>query len=38
MERSTFLMGKDGRVARAWRKVSVPKHAAEVMKAAEALK
>ena len=34
MERSTFLIGKDGRVARAWRKVKVPEHAAEVLKAA----
>jgi peroxiredoxin Q/BCP len=33
MERSTFLIGKDGRIARIWRKVSVAKHAAEVMKA-----
>jgi peroxiredoxin Q/BCP len=32
MERSTFLIGKDGRVARAWRKVKVPGHAAEVLK------
>ncbi|HEY6433907.1 MAG TPA: peroxiredoxin [Acetobacteraceae bacterium] len=37
MERSTFLVGKDGRIARVWRKVSVPKHAAEVMKAVEGL-
>ncbi len=36
MERSTFLIGKDGRVARAWRKVKVPGHAAEVLKAARA--
>ena len=33
MERSTFLIGKDGRVAKAWRKVKVPGHAAEVLKA-----
>ena len=33
MERSTFLIGKDGKVARAWRKVKVPGHAAEVLKA-----
>jgi peroxiredoxin Q/BCP len=33
MERSTFLIGKDGRVANAWRKVKVPGHAAEVLKA-----
>ena len=36
MERSTFLIGKDGRVARSWRKVKVPGHAAEVLKAARA--
>jgi peroxiredoxin Q/BCP len=34
MERSTFLIDKDGRIAKAWRKVSVPKHAAQVMEAA----
>jgi len=34
MERSTFLIGKDGRVSKAWRKVKVPGHAAEVLKAA----
>jgi thioredoxin-dependent peroxiredoxin len=33
MERSTFLIGKDGRVVRAWRKVKVPGHAEEVLKA-----
>ena len=37
MERSTFLIGKDGRVVRAWRKVKVPGHAAEVLEAARAL-
>jgi len=36
MERSTFLIGKDGRLARSWRKVKVPGHAAEVLKAARA--
>ena len=36
MERATYLIGKDGRVARAWRKVKVPGHAAEVLKAAQA--
>ena len=34
MERSTFLIASDGRVARAWRKVKVPGHAEEVLKAA----
>ena len=37
MERSTFLVGADGRIAKAWRKVSVPGHAAEVLAAAKAL-
>jgi peroxiredoxin Q/BCP len=37
MERSTFLVGRDGRIVRVWRKVSVPGHAAEVLAAAEAL-
>jgi peroxiredoxin Q/BCP len=36
MERSTYLIGADGRVLRAWRKVKVPGHAAEVFKAATA--
>jgi peroxiredoxin Q/BCP len=34
MERSTFLIGTDGRVIRAWRKVKVPGHAQEVLRAA----
>lgn len=37
MERSTFLIDRAGRIARAWRKVKVPGHAAEVKAAAEAL-
>ncbi|HET6184713.1 MAG TPA: thioredoxin-dependent thiol peroxidase [Acetobacteraceae bacterium] len=37
MERSTFLIDKHGKIAKAWRKVSVPKHAAEVMEAVKAL-
>ena len=37
MERSTFLIGGDGRVLKAWRKVKVPGHAAEVLEAARAL-
>ena len=37
MERATFLIGEDGTVLRAWRKVKVPKHAEEVLKAVEAL-
>ena len=34
MERATYLIGADGKVQRAWRKVKVPGHAAEVLKAA----
>src|SRR6185312_15752192 len=34
MERSTFLIGADGQVLKAWRKVKVPGHAEEVLKAA----
>jgi peroxiredoxin Q/BCP len=34
MERATYLIGADGRVLKAWRKVKVPKHAQEVLKAA----
>ena len=37
MERSTFLIDKNGRVAKVWRKVSVPGHAQEVMDAVSAL-
>jgi peroxiredoxin Q/BCP len=37
MERATYLIGKDGRVVKAWRKVKVPGHAAEVLKAAKAV-
>ena len=33
MERSTFLVGADGTVLRAWRKVKVPGHAEEVLSA-----
>jgi peroxiredoxin Q/BCP len=34
MERATYLIGADGRILRAWRKVKVPGHAREVLKAA----
>jgi peroxiredoxin Q/BCP len=34
MERATYLIGADGKVLKAWRKVKVPKHAEEVLKAA----
>jgi peroxiredoxin Q/BCP len=37
MERSTFLVDKQGRIAKVWRKVSVTGHAADVMKAAGGL-
>jgi peroxiredoxin Q/BCP len=33
MERATFLLGADGTVLKAWRKVKVPGHAAAVLKA-----
>jgi peroxiredoxin Q/BCP len=36
MERATYLIGADGRVLKAWRKVKVPGHADEVLKAAQA--
>ncbi len=35
--RSTFLVDKDGRIARAWKKVKVDGHAAEVLEAARTL-
>ncbi len=37
IERSTFLIDGEGRVARAWRKVKVPGHVAEVLDAAREL-
>lgn len=37
VERSTFLIGRDGKIAKAWRKVKVPGHAEEVLEAAKAL-
>jgi peroxiredoxin Q/BCP len=37
VERSTFLIGPDGRIARVWRKVKVPGHADEVLAAAKSL-
>ena len=36
MERATFLIDADGTVLRAWRKVKVPGHAAEVLAAVKA--
>jgi thioredoxin-dependent peroxiredoxin len=38
MERSTFLIDKNGTIAKVWRKISVTGHAAEVLKAAQALR
>ena len=35
MERATFLIGADGTVLRAWRKVKVPGHAAGVLEAVQ---
>jgi peroxiredoxin Q/BCP len=37
VERSTFLIDKNGRIARSWRKVKVTGHADEVLAAAQAL-
>jgi thioredoxin-dependent peroxiredoxin len=38
MERSTFLVDKAGKIAKAWSKVSVTGHAADVLAAAQGLK
>jgi peroxiredoxin Q/BCP len=38
VERSTFLIDRNGKIAKVWRKVQVDGHAAEVMAAAQALK
>ncbi|RKF16874.1 peroxiredoxin [Roseovarius spongiae] len=37
IERSTFLIDGDGRIARVWRKVKVPGHAEEALEAVRAL-
>jgi len=37
VERSTFLIGKEGRIAKLWRKVKVDGHAGEVLASARAL-
>jgi peroxiredoxin Q/BCP len=37
MERATYLIGADGRVLKAWRKVKVPNHARDVLETARAL-
>jgi peroxiredoxin Q/BCP len=37
VERTTFLIGVDGRINRIWRKVKVPGHAEEVLAAVQAI-
>jgi peroxiredoxin Q/BCP len=37
VERATFLVAPDGRLARIWRKVKVPGHAEAVLSAVEGL-
>jgi peroxiredoxin Q/BCP len=37
VERTTLLIGADGRIARVWRKVKVPGHAEEVLEATRAI-
>lgn len=37
IDRSTFLIDRDGKIAALWRKVKVPGHAAAVLKAAQEL-
>lgn len=37
IERATFLIGRDGRIAQVWTKVKVAGHAAQVLAAAQAL-
>jgi len=37
IERSTFLIDANGKIAKAWRKVKVPGHAGEVLAAAKDL-
>ena len=37
IERSTFLIDADGKIAREWRKVKVPGHAEEVLEAVREL-
>lgn len=38
VERSTFLIDRKGKIAKAWHKVKVPGHAADVLAAVKALK
>ena len=37
IERATFLIGTDGKIAKVWRKVKVPGHVDEVLEAVKAL-
>lgn len=37
IERATFLIGPDGKIAQIWRKVKVPGHAEAVLKAAQSM-
>jgi peroxiredoxin Q/BCP len=37
IDRATFLIDADGRIAKLWRKVKVPGHVEQVLAAAEAL-
>ena len=37
VERSTFVVGRDGKIAAAWRKVKVPGHAATVLETVKGL-
>ena len=37
IERSTFLIDRDGKIARIWRKVKVPGHVEEVLEAVKTL-
>ena len=37
IDRSTFLLDRDGKLVRAWRKVRVPGHVDEVLAAVKAL-
>ncbi len=37
VERTTFLIDSDGKIAKVWNKVKVPRHAAEVLEATRAL-
>ena len=37
VERSTFIIGKDGNIAKAWHKVKVKNHAQEVLEAVKSL-